>query len=216
MHETRRDPGLLFWIFWVIASVIGWSARRVLLEFPEIASLSSIYLASFFGNGLLIGLLHWLVLRRYLPGSGWKGIGSGLLWTAASGLGWVLAWSLNILFPTAIIFGTDWGYSYISISLMAGGISSFISGGLHWFVLRSSVKHAWLWLPVHMLSMIAGMYAFQSVPITLPTLAFVAGGLVYGLISANGLMYLLGQKESNPISLKIRKSKPRHASPDFR
>jgi hypothetical protein len=216
MHETRRKPGILFWIFWVIATVIGWSARRVLLEFPEIANFSSLYLASFFGNGLLIGLLHWLVLHRYLPARGWKGVRSGLVWIAVSGLGWMLAWSLNILFPTAIIFGADWGYSYISISLMAGGISSFISGGMQRYVLRSSVERAWLWLPVSMLSMIAGMYAFQSVPITLPTLAFAAGGLVHGLISANGLIYLFGQEEPDPISFHPSKSKPQHVTPDFR
>lgn len=216
MHETRRKPGLLFWMVWVIATIIGWSARRVLLEFPEIANFSSLYLASFFGNGLLIGLLHWLVLHRFLPVRGWKGLGTGLTWIVISGLGWILAWGLNILFPSLIILGTDWGYSYVSISLMAGGISSIISGGLQGIVLRKSVRRAWLWMPVHMLSMIAAMYAFQYVPITLPTLAFVVGGLVYGLISANGLIYIFDQEEIYSNSLQISKSKPQHVSPDFR
>ena len=216
MRKARPQPGILFWLFWVLATIVGWTARRLLWQFPELANIGVFSLATFFANGLLIGSLHWLLLRRYVQMHGWRVWMAGLGWVALSGIGWLLAWSLNIVFPTLYIFVANAGLSLLTITLLAGGIGSMLSGALQALILRRSAQRVWLWIPINIVSMVAAMFAHQNIPILQPTLAFAVGGLVFGALSGTGLLYLLGQSNSAPAPISMPESKQRHATPDFR
>lgn len=216
MPRTRPRPSFSFWLFWLLATIAGWSARRALLGFPEMSNFGSLYWIGFFGNGLVIGVLQWLLLYRYIRVRAAKSLAFGSVWIISSALGWMLAWGLNAVFPALYFFAADSGYSVITINLMAGGVSSLVSGGLQWLVLRARIKRAWLWIPVNMISMVAGMYTHQNIPMLYVTLAWVIGGAVSGAISGLGLLYLFGKKRSTILSLQLAESKARHATPDFR
>ncbi|MCH7662438.1 MAG: hypothetical protein IH859_01040 [Chloroflexi bacterium] len=216
MRKVRPQPGILFWIFWVLATIVGWTARRLIWQFPEFAYLGVFSLATFFANGLLIGSIHWLLLRRYLQIGGWRSWISGLGWIALSGLGWLLTWSLNIIFPTLYILVANAGFSLLTITLLAGGIGSMLTGTLQALILRRTLTRAWLWIPINIVSMAAAMFAHQNIPIIQPSLAFAIGGLVFGALSGTGLLYLFGQIKTIPSSISLPESKQRHATPDFR
>ena len=216
MRKSRPRPGILLWLFWVLATIVGWTARRLLWEVPQLSNLGIFFLVSFFANGLVIGTLHWILLRRYLRASGWRGFISGLGWIGVSGFAWLLAWSFFFLFPTLYTFAFKAGYSLLTISLMAGGGSSLLSGAMQAFIMRRAAPRVWLWIPIHIVSMVAAMYAHQNIPITQPTLAFALGGLVFGALSGTGLLYLLGQNNSSPTPFSPPESKQSHPTPDFR
>ncbi|MEK6256073.1 MAG: hypothetical protein N2C13_01990 [Chloroflexota bacterium] len=216
MRSSRVTVGFGFLITWVVMAVVGWTARRLLLSFFDVAVISQYYMASFLGNGLLIGFLQWLVLWRYLGVRGLGGLATGIVWMGISGIGWVMAWAFNILFPTLYVLAAESGYSLFSISLLAGGGSALLVGLLQSGILKKYLGHSWPWVPIFMLSMVAAMFTLQSIPIQYPTVASALGGLVFGLISGLGMMMLLRATQEDFGLPEVHAAKAKHGSPDFR
>ncbi len=142
--------GWRFWIYWMLATIVT-AAVFVIAMLPvnaiivatrpepgaaapggveswlglAIAAVPSSLLGAFFGLG------QWLVLRRYLPGSGW--------WVIATLVGYSVPFLSRMLYAGApaalgpVIKGLEFGLGL---------------GVLQWLVLRTRVYQAGWWIPI--------------------------------------------------------------------
>jgi hypothetical protein len=165
------------WLRWVgansLAEVIGLGAtlaidflilRRVATAQSLLVSVVSILLVSASGaiEGVIVGLLHWSVLRRPFPGI------SRRAWMAATVIGAVVAWFFGSLPSTLMDMGSQQTETAASepeaetVLLLAAAMGlflGFILGYPQWRVLRRTVNDAWLWLPANSAAWALGMPA---------------------------------------------------------
>jgi hypothetical protein len=105
------------WLQWVMATTLGWLLGAAIL--PKVAP---------FSVGLLIGVLQWVVLRRYLRQAGW--------WILASALGWAAGWGIVI------------AVAQLEIGLLTEPLLGAAMGMLQWLVLRRQLRQAGWWIVV--------------------------------------------------------------------
>jgi hypothetical protein len=219
MLRLKKNPGIQFWGLWLLATTAGWAAAfavQKIFEDQMIAALGwgtmmygLIVFSIFMGNGLVIGLLQWLVLRGYLRSSKW--------WIPAAAPGWALSWSL--------VFSMSWAFLLtsnppsFSVFVWLGGLAGGIVGGfIQMFILRGGVRRMMLWIGCSMLFTPAAIFAFYGVELEEVfagvTTRALAGGLTAGALSGLGLLLLL-RGTPRPV-VELEDTRPQYKSPDFR
>ena len=90
--SSTNQPGVKFWFSWTLATAAAWAiSLSVNIFFDPDNWLGSLWL-----DGLILGFLQWLVLRRYL----------------SHAIGWLLATFVSIFLAGAHVF---FGKSFIVI-----------------------------------------------------------------------------------------------------
>lgn len=176
----QQRPGWRVWFLWLMATAIGWGQGVYWGWYTddEPKTLEAIpvdVVAGYLGvvtGGTLVGVLQWLVVRRYV--------------TRAHR--WVLVSMGAIAVVGVVIFGVgvvDPELGWIS------GVSLFgtMVGVLQWVVLREQIPRAGWWVLASTTGWIAGMPIGDSVGP--PGL-----GATYGAITATALVWLLRQQQS--------------------
>lgn len=170
-----KRPGWRLWFLWFMAGAIGWGVptdpslfgegRRFEL-WPSGLSVMIPEYASVALGAIIVGLLHWLILRRYID-KPFYWVGASAAAAAAGGLLALVLTPLNtdlgFVVPT-VLFGT-------------------VSGVLHWLVLRQQAARAgwWVWA-----STIGWLVAIPMGDLNGPP-----GWAAYGAITGAVLVWLL-------------------------
>jgi hypothetical protein len=164
---------------WVAANALGLGAGMALfaaiaegfeqsgiLESPEVDILVG-HLIGLLLAGALFGLMQWLVLRRYIPQTGWSFLGASAgLW-----LGYVVGYEA-IGFP----------FDYVLGPALAAGLA----GLAQWFALRRYVAGAGWWVLAGALGFMLG--SIPGLAIAFLGLGEAIGEGYFGWVALNGLM----------------------------
>jgi hypothetical protein len=152
----RRRPGWSFYLGWValglISLLIALGLYRVLI--PRITAavgdtvhvggvrhITEDFLLPYIiwpAQGLTIGLLQYVLLRRYLPRMGW--------WIVATALAWPPAYTVIYRMAYATYFSNA-GAGSAGFVALAIVVVSGLFGAVQWLVLRRRVRHAAWWIP---------------------------------------------------------------------
>ena len=198
----QRRPGWRVWFLWLMAGAIGWGEGVYWGWFgggepKTLQSIPTVILGGYLGvvvGGILIGVLQWLVLRRYLAGAG--------RWVPAS------------LGAAAVVGVVSFGVGMVDVDVgWVGGVSAFgtVVGVLQWLVLRRQVPLALWWVLASTVGWVVGM-----------PLGDINGppglGAAYGAITGTALVWLLRQRPpgSDPTSRDPSEVVLKQASPDAR
>ena len=214
MRIERTGSGWRLWLQWVLASMLGFGVGAAMAGFfANSISITStnctqsswdtfidrltnypcnqqtlVLLSMVIILGLAGGFMQWLILRRWIPGTGW----------------WVPASALNFPAAPAVANG---------VLILGGGLSSaapillgiliaILSGILPWLVLRRRLTRAGWWIPAHWLGSLVSVYlgvvGFHAVGlIGLYQLSWAAAGAMFGVglgaITGVTLVWLLRQ-----------------------
>jgi hypothetical protein len=196
ISEAKR-PGMLFWLWWVLASVGGVIVFMILSDslsmirarivpqssdqtYQQVTLFESIASGVL---GALVGLAQWLVLRQVKPGTHF--------WVLATIVGYVLCSEMLLIFQ----FGRSILY-FDTLTFLKIGI---VLGIVQWIVLRKWVYQASWWIVTSFLSW---LFAFSIIYVE--NLAGVATILqpwtpltvlfVPIFVSGGGMLWLLQQR----------------------
>ncbi len=173
-----RLPGWRLWFLWLMVGAFGWGwsmdpgsfgePRRfeILQSIPTIIVPRYLSVAA---GGILVGVLQWLVLRRYVTGS--------VRWMLAS-LGAAAVGALVVL--GAGLVDADLGW------VAGAGLYGTLVGVLQWLVLRCQVARAGWWV---LASTVGWVLAIPAGGVVGPP-----GWSVYGAITGTVLVWLLRQE----------------------
>jgi hypothetical protein len=176
---------------WIVASVVGMIVAAYIGIFvgfggaelvePVAGELAAqIVFGLSFGLGLGTGLSlpHWLVLRARLPGS------AGYVW--GSLLGALVSWT--IVFPVAANQGVS-NPNLVTILAFAAAVGLAMGLG-QWLGLRGKLPRSWV--------LVSGLSVAAAVAVLFglsgegrEIVAIVSAGLVHGVLSGAGMMWVL-------------------------
>lgn len=164
LQVKRRPVGWVFWLQWVLASVVGSFVGEFMGDFLQ-------GLVVPFSSGIeaaaCMGIAQSLVLRQQVPQAGW--------WVLATAAGWVVSITLGIVVAQAYGFGPGLAAVYVSIGL--------ILGLGQWLVLRRWTYRAGWWILASSLGWLVGWVTGQPISAVLfvdmgvDTTTFVAVGV---------------------------------------
>jgi hypothetical protein len=189
-----KKPTLRFYILWVLANGLGTIIGTIILIFllvsfgmlsiplPEQQSklegiwkmVTGISIVSIPFGGI-IGIMQWLVIRKYIANSGF--------WFATSAIAMFTGYTVSSVIP---IFYLGHQPSDLFISWFFFGA---VSGALQWLILRRQINYSGLWIIVNI---IAG----GITGILLPDLGIIGGTIGWALcgILTGGTLFVLFQK----------------------
>jgi len=171
-HGERR-----LWLLWVLANAVGEAAGLGLTALVGAVAITSLgegsgalatlgmaalaVAAGTLVEGTAVGTAQWLVLRRALPRMPWR------TWTAATGAGAFLAWTLGMIPSTVMSLGSGSGgggaqaepsgvFVY-GLAFLMGLALGPVLGFAQWLALRRHVRVAALWMPANALAWAFGM-----------------------------------------------------------
>ena len=207
-----RAAGWRVWLWWTLASTLGWVVFGVLLGaviLVAVILLAGASLAVAFGvaRGLIVevavigavagalhGLLQWLVLRRQIKRAG--------RWIAACAVGWTI--EKATLAATGVFMGSVIGWavggSFFQVALLVGVVGGVvggtITGVLQWLVLRRQLAGAGRWIVASVVSEVMGKAVLVAIGVVVGSevgwiIGWVVGGCVTGAISGAVLVRLL-------------------------
>ena len=175
----QRRLGWRFWFWWFMAGAVGFELGMQWGSFGEPGGITTfqtsptVIWAGFLGvavAGVLVGVLHWLVLRRHVAGAG----------------RWVLASLGAAGVVGVVIFGVS-GVDADLAWLLGMGLFGPVVGVLHWLVLRRQVARAgWL-----VLASTVGWIG--GIPLGDAISWFALGG-TYAIVTGTTLVWLLRQE----------------------
>lgn len=173
-----QRPGWRLWFLWFMTGAIGWGVSMDVSTFGEgrrfelLQSIPPIMVPQYMSvaaGGILVGVFHWLVLRRYVTGS----------------FGWVYASLGGAAAGALIFFGV--GLFDADLGWIAGaGLYGTLVGLMQWRVLRRQVARSGWWV---LASTVGWIVAFP-----LGELGGPPGWAVYGAITGTMLVWLLRQE----------------------
>ncbi len=165
IKSAPAEVGL--WLQWVIASTVGGIGGEVLALSlgPDVSVSAFVIVTATAAAG------QWLLLKRYLPGMRWwvflSAIGGGVGAVMVVLTSLVLGVAIGILVAITPIFDYAGGTPILSglgmlIALVIGGLAQgALVGTFQWFILRSRVRHARIWIPASALgTLAAGIVTF--------------------------------------------------------
>ena len=172
---SRREQLWRFWLWWVLASTVGWAVGgfggwAVVGSLPRgIIGDGTVVVVV---GGFVLGALQWLVLRRQVARAGW----------------WVVASIAAMAVVGVLVVALDEG------AVVAGG--GLVVGVLQWLVLRRQVALAGWWVPASAVGWVVGGFVSGIVgDATGVSWIAAAGwavlGVVYGAITGAVLVWLL-------------------------
>lgn len=193
----RAQPGWRFWLIWMGASTAGvivyaliipvlFGVINALAPMQQLENITpeqrwvgvAIALLGYGALGAAIGLAQWLVLRRYLRGTGW--------WVLATLLGYALPFILIRSMPPS---EQPW-LAGTSMFLMLGTTL----GILQWLVLRGRVRHAGWWIAISIAGWLAA-FALTGAAIVsglyVEPFDLLAAFLVPVAVAGAGIVWLL-------------------------
>ncbi len=217
-NRLRINDKWVLWAGWLIATALGWAAGwAVGAPISEavarpIGQTGAILVAEMLGGavalgtlGLTTGVAQWLVLRRYLPDSGW--------WVPASVVGWALVgtvrWSQGPLTEEVLVGFIGWLEKLgaaplvplfgMVLGLLVDGTAGLVVGCGQWFVLRQHVLRAGRWVLISAVAWGIGAIAMGLLAWAVDRpgqevmhrLVPVIGGVVPGALLATGLVRLI-------------------------
>jgi len=189
-----KKPTLRFYILWVLANGLGTIIGTIILFFllvsfgmlstplPEQQSklegiwemVTSISLISIPFGGI-IGIMQWLVIRKYIANSGF--------WFATSAIGMFIG---NIVSSVIPIFYLGHQPSDLFLAWFFFGA---VSGVLQWIIMRRQINYSGLWIFVNVIA--GGIAGFL-----LPDLGIIGVSIGWALsgIFTGGILFVLLQR----------------------
>lgn len=170
-----RLPGSRLWFLWFMAGAVGWGwsmdpgsfgegrRLRVLQALPAV---DVPLLLSVAAGGIVVGVLQWLVLRRYVPES----------------MRWALASTGAVALVALVVWVVDRFDTDLALVVGAGSYGT-LAGVLQWPILRRHVARAGWWVLASTVGWIAA--------IPLGGLGGPPGWAVYGAVTGTVLVWLL-------------------------
>ena len=154
----------------VLGGIVGYLIGSLLA--PVIGGLPTL-LGGIMGG--IAGLAQWQTLRDFIPGVSaplwvaFTGLGFGLAAPALQATGQAMAWVAGVypnwqaavqggdpIGPTLALI-SDWQYPQALLgAALTGALGGLALGLAQWYVLRRSVRDAWLWIPACALAGIVG------------------------------------------------------------
>ena len=200
MTGEKAPVSWRFWLWWVLASTVGWAVGGGLSG--TLGSIQAGYVGGMTVGAAGAGVLQWLVLRRRIARAGWwvpatvlvSAVVGGVIVAVGSsgGRGWNVTWSAD---PGRVVVGL-------------AGMSLFgtMLGVLQWLVLRRRVARAGWWVLAGGVGWVAGAplgavlggglsgFLGWSGSGTIDwALTWAGVGAVYGAITGRVLVWLLRQ-----------------------
>ncbi len=177
-----QRPGWRLWFLWLMAGFVGWGwpmdvgsfgEGPVLAFLPSLPAVNIPLYVSVAAGATLVGLLQWLVLRRYVR--------RAVLWMLASlgaaAIGFLVVQTLGAL--------------HADLALAAGvGAYGALVGTLQWLILRKEVARAGWWVLANTVGWL--------VAIPVGDLAGPPGWAIYSAITGAALVLLLRQGAEEP------------------
>ncbi|NTU78885.1 MAG: WD40 repeat domain-containing protein [Chloroflexales bacterium] len=172
MHATlvsrqRASYDVRFWLWWVVATMLGWSGGIWYGFFLGILAPSNVTVA--LAVGVAVGLLQWLVFRAEaveVPRLAW--------WAPAGAVGLVLPVGL-----ARLIWGEPEGAGWLVAAVVGGALAGALQQG----ILRQALPHSWWWAPASAAGWGLAMLAFAA-----PSLVVHAGPETVGVWSPFSLL----------------------------
>jgi len=148
--QIGQEPlGWRFWALWLLATTLGFAISCIVALAGAALTGFALALGGFAGVsggftlalalggiaiGAMIGILQWLVIRRYLGSSGW--------WILASAAGSSAAFALGLA-----IVGASNG-AWVLGGIVGGALGGAAVGALQWLLLRKQVdgSQVWFWI----------------------------------------------------------------------
>ena len=211
-NERPRAVGWRVWLWWTLASTVGWAVFGVLLGpviLVAVILLAGASLGVAFGAarglitevavigavaGVLHGFLQWLVLRRQIERAG--------RWIAASAVGWTI--EKATLAATGVLMGSVIGWAVsgaffqvaLLVGVVGGVVGGTVTGVLQWLVLRRQLARAGRWIVASVVSEVIGKAVLVVIGVVVGSevgwvVGWVVGGFVTGVISGAVLVWLL-------------------------
>ena len=205
--SSAQAPDWRLWLWWVLASTVGWSAGGAAGGTAgwglsrDIAIVG--YGAGAAVGGIAAGLLQWLVLRRQ--------IARASRWVLASAVAGAVIGVVGVALGATLGFGTRWvgGGPETTGEASSGewalfvllGLYGTVLGVLQWLVLRRQVARAGWWVlastvgwPVSIGVGGIGLQAVVAVThVKLPAVTAALIPAMYGAITGRVLVWLLRQ-----------------------
>jgi hypothetical protein len=177
----QKGPGWRFWFLWLMASAFGWGMGLYWGWFADgdpiiLKSLPTVILGGYLGvavGGILVGVLQWLVLRRFIARAG--------------------RWVLTSLGAAAVVGVVIFGVGLLNEEvgwLVGVGVFGTVVGVLQWAVLRREVPWAGWWIVVSTVGWVVGLPLGD-------TLGPPGLGGAYGVLTATTLVWLLREKSKS-------------------
>lgn len=192
MHEQQKEThiqGWLWhsplWLWWTLASALG-GATVGALEEGRFQFFATLVL-----TGPVIGVVQWLVIRRYIRAYGW--------WVVASTLGWCIGINfrfllVGILNPLIQSLWQEFGlWEVFWLSTVKEPVTLTVYGASQWLILRCRLSHAGWWILASAVGGVVkgGVGATVCAVACQPIAASVRNGQV-GAIAATALSYGAG------------------------
>jgi hypothetical protein len=151
-HPMIRLDSWTLWEWWVLATATGGLigmgivavASAIASQFGTVSTVSLLHVVGAL-EGITLGLTQWLVLRRYIKHMGW--------WIIATGIGAMIAWliGLKVIVVLTLIFFSDLTAQPMLSTLLEAAFFlgiwvGAVLGCAQWFVLRSHVRRAMIWV----------------------------------------------------------------------
>ena len=134
---SPKAPGWGFWLWWVLASTVGWSVGGYLGSAAGWGLSRGIavvgYGAGAAAGGIAAGVLQWLVLRQQVARAGW--------WVLASTVGWPVSIGVGGIGVQAVRAVTDVTLPAVTAALIPA-IYGAITGSVLVWLLRQPVPAA--------------------------------------------------------------------------
>ncbi|GAB4212146.1 MAG: hypothetical protein OHK0022_47580 [Roseiflexaceae bacterium] len=151
--SSERGAGL--WLRWMLATALGFAlglaapvlaeviTSRSLVQFDDPVALLlmlAVYLFAAALEGMVLGTMQWLVLRRALPAVRWR------QWVGVTAMGTMVAWCLGLMpaiQPYFVSLPFDLSLWLLPVCMLASLVAV---GVAQWVVLRRQVARAWSWI----------------------------------------------------------------------
>ena len=130
----------------LLAFVAGWATGGILALFGIVGVAGGFILAFAVGGvliGCVVGIIQWLILRRYVPRAGW--------WILASAVG------SGVSFACALALAGAMNESWALGGLIGGVVGGAAVGVIQWLLLRYSLPRANLWVAASAVGWAVGM-----------------------------------------------------------
>lgn len=194
--EFRRGPGFLFWLSWVVASLVGtilplaWSEVSLSVRDLTAGLVAPPWDIDLVVSLATLGIAQALVLFPYFKLRG------SLEWLAATIVGNLLVLLLTFVGLTYLLAQSSFDSTIFVVTLFP--IVAVIVATLpQWFVLRKRIARAWVWVLTHLGLLLMGVI-LSPILKALPALALnIVLALITGVITGIVLEGLMRDRGPN-------------------